>query len=674
MKLTLTTKLAIGFGIIIALIAVTTVLTLQRTTQINQAKSSLIEHRFATVNASKELLNGLNASIASLRGYLILGSQSDKAEHFKKRRASAWQAIQQSQQQLSQLSNQPNQQDQQLNDHLSQLNPLMTELQQWQDKIEAISHTEENIPAITLLLNDAGPFAETALDQLSILIDEEDQQIATPKRKHLLKLFADSHSSLSNSISSIRDFVITSDNDFAEKYQENWKKNQVRLEQLKEMTYLFTDTESRIWKLYLEMRQMFAPLPEEIIKRRKAKDWNKANHLMATEAVPRVEQITEAVNAIIQQQNQLTQQDSNLLGKAIEEISLTVITASIAVLIVSILIGLVLSKQLVNVLKPLNRKASEIAEGNLSGKLLPVHTKDEIGRLTNSINQMAKQLRQLVEQMNSTTQDVNQGTAQLTSANKQIVDSMLHQNEKITTIASAVDQLSTSANQIAQNTAEASHHAQDSANIANEGGEKLTATIATINEIQQSVLSSNRAVENLNARSEEIGRVTEVISAIAEQTGLLALNAAIEAARAGEQGRGFAVVADEVRQLAQRTSTSTEEITQSIQSIQLETSEAVKLMANGIKLVEQGTENAQATGQSIKEVVDHVNDVASMIISIATATEQQSNVIHEIASTIEEVSQLIQLATDQTQNNAQATTQLLDKASQLDEQVKRFKV
>ncbi|WP_163835878.1 methyl-accepting chemotaxis protein [Spartinivicinus ruber] len=670
MKLSLTTKLVIGFGTIIALIAATAFLTLQRTTQINQAKSYLIEHQFVVVNSSKELLNGLYTSIAALRGYLILGNQPAQAEKFKKQRISAWETIQQSQQQLTQLANRPSQKDHQLSDSLNQLSPIMTELRQWQDKIEALSHTEANIPAITMLLNDAGPYADTALDQLNILMNEEDQQIATPKRKHLLKLFADSHSSLSNSISNLKDFLITGDNRFAAKFQANWQINQTKLKPVEDMTYLFTETEVRIWKLYLKMRQLFAPLPEEMIKLRKGNDWNKAYHLMATEAVPRVEQITE----IIKQQNQLTQQDTMVLGEAIEKISLTVISASIATLLVSIIIGVILSKQLVSALVPLNRKANEIANGDLSGKNLPVKVKDEIGNLTESINHMANHLRQSVEQMNNTTQDVNQGTAQLTEANKQIADSMQHQNEKITTIASAVDQLSAAANQVAQNTADASHHAQDSANIANVGGDKLKATITTIQDIQQAVMSSNQAVENLNAKSEEIGRITEVIRDIAEQTNLLALNAAIEAARAGEQGRGFAVVADEVRQLAQRTSTSTEEITRSIQAIQQETSEAVKLMANGIQLVEQGTDNAQAAGQSIEEAVNHVNDVASMITSIAASTEQQSNVTHEIATTIEEISQLIQLATNQTQQNADATTHLLSKASQLDEQVKRFRV
>lgn len=674
MKLTLTTKLALGFGTIITLIAITAFLTLQRTEQINQAKNRLIEHRFVIVNTSKELLNGLNTSIAALRGYLILGSQPEQAERFKGLRSSAWEAIQQSLQQLKLSANQRSQQDLQLSDSLKQLIPVMEELHQWQDKVEAISNTEENIPAIALLLNDAGPFAETALDQLNVLLDEEDQQIATPKRKHLLKLFADSHGSLSDSVSSLRNFLITGDKNHVKKYQDNWKKNQTRLEQLKPMKYLFTETELRVWTHYLEMRQLFAPLPDKMIKLRQAKDWNKANYLMATEAVPRVEQITEAVNSIIQQQNLLTKQNASVLSDAIEEISLTIIITGITTLLISIMIAVILNRQIVSALAPLNNKAMKIANGDLSGTTLTVKVNDEVGSLTKSINRMADQLRQLVEQMNNATQDVNHGTAQLTDVNQQIADSMLHQNEKITTMASSVEELSATANQVAQNTANASSHAQDSAHIATEGGQKLNDTIVTINDIQQSVQSSNQAVQNLNAKSEEIGRITEVISSIAEQTNLLALNAAIEAARAGEQGRGFAVVADEVRQLAQRTSESTEEITQSIQDIQQETSQAVKIMANGIKLVKHGTETAQAAGQSIEAVVDHVNDVASMIASIATSTEQQSSVTHEIAATIEEITQLVQVATGQTQQNAQATTQLLDKASQLSEQVKQFKL
>ena len=75
---------------------------------------------------------------------------------------------------------------------------------------------------------------------------------------------------------------------------------------------------------------------------------------------------------------------------------------------------------------------------------------------------------------------------------------------------------------------------------------------------------------------------------IADQTNMLALNAAIEAARAGDHGRGFAVVADEVRKLAERTTSATKQIAEMIQTIQVDTDEAVKAMHQGNEEVRAG--------------------------------------------------------------------------------------
>ena len=174
------------------------------------------------------------------------------------------------------------------------------------------------------------------------------------------------------------------------------------------------------------------------------------------------------------------------------------------------------------------------------------------------------------------------------STTRAIVTDLASQNQRVDTVAAAIEQMSVSTRDVAGNIAEAARAAQQAEQQTRQGGHELARMTATMQQIAAMIAEANKAMGLLSSQSEQVGRITEVIATIAEQTNLLALNAAIEAARAGEQGRGFAVVADEVRLLASRTSQSTEEISQTIASIQQQTRQTVNTVGSGTRLVEEG--------------------------------------------------------------------------------------
>jgi methyl-accepting chemotaxis protein len=141
----------------------------------------------------------------------------------------------------------------------------------------------------------------------------------------------------------------------------------------------------------------------------------------------------------------------------------------------------------------------------------------------------------------------------------------------------------------------------------------------------------------LGKQAEAIGQIMNVINDIADQPNLLALNAAIEAARAGDAGRGFAVVADEVRKLAEKTMTATKEVGEAIRGIQDGTRKNMENVDRSAATIEQATELASSSGQSLKQIVALVDNSSDQVRSIATASEQQSAASEEINRSVEQV-------------------------------------
>jgi methyl-accepting chemotaxis protein len=202
----------------------------------------------------------------------------------------------------------------------------------------------------------------------------------------------------------------------------------------------------------------------------------------------------------------------------------------------------------------------------------------------------------------------------------------------------------------------------------------VTEAVAAMKRIAQAVEGMAQTLTGLRSRSEQIGKIIEVIDDIADQTNLLALNAAIEAARAGEQGRGFAVVADEVRRLAERTSRATKEIAEMIHAIQAEASGVTVSMETGQREAETGVKLAGRAGESLKQIIEVVSGVMAQIQQIAAAAEQQSTAAETIAANVSQVAVISKQTASGASSTAQATQELTELAEQIRTTVGRFKL
>ncbi|KAF1070902.1 MAG: Methyl-accepting chemotaxis protein McpA [Pseudomonas citronellolis] len=203
------------------------------------------------------------------------------------------------------------------------------------------------------------------------------------------------------------------------------------------------------------------------------------------------------------------------------------------------------------------RQAQALGSGDLSVRL-NVSSADEIGQLARSFNQMGEALSTMVSHIRKAASDVNSRAQALSGLSGGAYEGMEQQSGEIASMAGAVEEFSATSLNIADNMGNTERLAQDNARQTQIGRTSMHEASSSLEHIATALNSTAAVINTLGQRSQEIGGIVGVITAIAEQTNLLALNAAIEAARAGEQGRGFAVVADEVRNLASRTRQATD--------------------------------------------------------------------------------------------------------------------
>ena len=332
-------------------------------------------------------------------------------------------------------------------------------------------------------------------------------------------------------------------------------------------------------------------------------------------------------------------------------------------------------RTIVNHIINFSRQVDELASGGGDlTRVLPVPSRDEIGQLAEGINRLTSSIRGIVSRIADDAAQLASAACQLNATSGQIAGNIERVATQAMTVATASEELAATSVEIASNCTFAAEGARQASDSAAGGVAVVEKTVSVMGRISQRVTDAARTVENLGARSDQIGEIIGTIEDIADQTNLLALNAAIEAARAGEQGRGFAVVADEVRALAERTTKATKEIGQMIKAIQAETREAVASMEEGVHEVTTGTEEAGHSGEALSAILQRISDVTMQVSQIATSAGEQTSTTGEISSNIHEITAVVQNAARGAQESALAAGQLANLARELETLVGQFKL
>ncbi|MBK5408562.1 methyl-accepting chemotaxis protein [Pseudomonas sp. TH34] len=348
-----------------------------------------------------------------------------------------------------------------------------------------------------------------------------------------------------------------------------------------------------------------------------------------------------------------------------------IIAVAVVAALMTVLLAWLLTRSIVTPLQKAVEAAETIAGGNLT-KLIEVDGKDEPARLLGALAAMQNNLRQTIQHIAGSATQLASAAEELSAVTEEASKGLQQQNNEIDQAATAVNEMTAAVEEVARNAVSTSEASSQSNQAAREGRDRVVETVGAIQTMTQDVQNTSVLIEGLATQGRDIGKVLDVIRAIAEQTNLLALNAAIEAARAGEAGRGFAVVADEVRALAHRTAQSTQEIEKMVAGIQSGTGEAVQSMQQSNQRTQSTLEMARAAGVALEQITQSISLINERNLVIASASEEQAQVSREVDRNLVNIRDLATQSAAGANQTSAASHELSRLAVDLNGMVARF--
>lgn len=323
-------------------------------------------------------------------------------------------------------------------------------------------------------------------------------------------------------------------------------------------------------------------------------------------------------------------------------------------------------------IKELLRIVSAAADGDFT--LTADVTADTLGALADSFNLMVSDLSGLIRDAKKAAEQVFSSTQGILSNIETMARGaadQASQTETITNFSREMAELVHNTNQSAQRAAEAARKAKE---VAEKGSDIIEKSISGMHNIRDSVREASRQVKILGDNSTRIGEISDFIGDIASRTNLLALNASIEAARAGEAGRGFTVVADEIRKLAERSSTSAEEISELIEDIQTGIAKTMEAMESGTTEVSEGTKLVDGAGEALRDILSSVEISTASTADISEATQEQTKYSKDIVAALENIAGITKETAGRAKQSREAAVQLENLSKTLNQAVEKFRL
>ncbi len=389
---TLGKKIGFGFGLLILIFIVSVGVTIFQMRKAKEVSNRIRDLRGPTAQASLRMLNGINHSLAALRGWMILGE-----EKFKEESSLAWSnEIGKSLEEIRSLSN--NWTNPENVERFEKVEQRLAKFKKFEGDIEDIAWSNDNLPASKILLEEAAPRAKILFDSITEIIEVEKGMENSIERKRFLWIMADFRGSLGLSLAAVRAYLISGDNTFQKEFIEQWSVNSHSFLELNKVAGKLTKQQQHILNRINKIREEFNPLPPKMFKIRSNDEWNIANFLLKTKVTPLAFEIKDILKKMVRNQQELMEHDFVNNSKTISRLY----TITWILLALGILSGIVVSVSIIRSATVPIRKAIETVDNIVVGNLkstIKVTGFREIELLGNALTQMQTQLRKNADEV-----------------------------------------------------------------------------------------------------------------------------------------------------------------------------------------------------------------------------------------------------------------------------------